>query len=163
MQSSQSPWVISVENGTAEQRLFPAAWTMTDGTGLLAGAANYIAVVRPLAAASYSRLVDLQPASLSRLFIYYSIILAQQQIPHSLFKEKGYDHREALFGMPPYGGSIAQQVYYANSDLCDDFVDPTKGYPQREKDGKTGKQKPWEAPFILMVDRGGCTFVKKVR
>ena len=63
--------------------------------------------------------------------------------------------------MPPYGGSIAQQVYYANSDLCDE-ADPTKGYPQREKDSK-GKQKPWEAPFILMVDRGGCTFVKKVR
>jgi hypothetical protein len=62
--------------------------------------------------------------------------------------------------MPPYGGSIAQQVYYADSDLCDD-VDPTKGYPQREKDSK-GKQKPWESPFILMVDRGGCTFVKKV-
>jgi hypothetical protein len=93
------------------------------------------------------------------IYISHSFI----QIPHSLFKEGGYDHREALFGMPPYGGSIAQQVYYSNSDLCDDVVDPTKGYPQREKDSKTGKQKPWEAPFILMVDRGGCTFVKKVR
>ena len=63
--------------------------------------------------------------------------------------------------MPPFGGSIAQQVYYAASDLCDD-VDPTTGYPKREKDEKTGKMKPWESPFILMVDRGGCTFVKKV-
>ena len=62
--------------------------------------------------------------------------------------------------MPPYGGSIAQQVYYADSDLCDD-VDPTKGYPKRQKDSK-GRQKPWESPFILMVDRGSCTFVKKV-
>jgi hypothetical protein len=48
-------------------------------------------------------------------------------------------------------------VYYADSDLCDPNVDTTKGYPRREK-GKS-----WEAPYILMVDRGGCTFVKKVR
>jgi len=82
-------------------------------------------------------------------------------IPHSLFKEEGYDHREALFGVPPYGGSIAQNVYYADSDLCDSNVDTSKGYPERERDGK--KMKPWEPPFILMVDRGDCTFVKKVR
>jgi len=83
-------------------------------------------------------------------------------IPHSLFKEEGYDHREALFGVPPYGGSIAQNVYYADSDLCDPNVDTSKGYPERPK-GDNGKQEPWPAPYILMVDRGGCTFVKKVR
>ncbi|KAL3904165.1 MAG: hypothetical protein SGILL_010173, partial [Bacillariaceae sp.] len=77
-------------------------------------------------------------------------------IPHSLFKEEGYDHREALFGVPPYGGSIAQNVYYANSDLCDPNVDQSKGYPKAGSDG-------WQAPYILMVDRGSCTFVKKVR
>eukprot|EP00526_Cylindrotheca_closterium_P013309 CAMPEP_0113653108 /NCGR_PEP_ID=MMETSP0017_2-20120614/28389_1 /TAXON_ID=2856 /ORGANISM="Cylindrotheca closterium" /LENGTH=522 /DNA_ID=CAMNT_0000566051 /DNA_START=268 /DNA_END=1836 /DNA_ORIENTATION=- /assembly_acc=CAM_ASM_000147 len=77
-------------------------------------------------------------------------------IPHSLFRDQGYEHREALFGTPPYGGSIAQTLYYADSELCDN-VDPTKGFPTRE--GNT----PWQAPFILMVDRGGCTFVKKVR
>jgi len=82
-------------------------------------------------------------------------------IPHSLFKDDGYDHREALFGIPPYGGSIAQNVYYADDDLCDPNVDTTKGYPRREKDEK-GKMASWEAPYILMVDRGGCTFVKKV-
>jgi len=32
----------------------------------------------------------------------------------------------------------------------------------REK-GSNSKMKPWESPFILMVDRGGCTFVKQVR
>jgi cytochrome c oxidase subunit IV len=84
-----------------------------------------------------------------------------KKIPHSLFKESGYDHREALFGMPPYGGSIAQNVYYADDTLCED-VDATKGYPARDVDPKTNKMKAWESPFILMVDRGSCTFVKKV-
>ncbi len=84
------------------------------------------------------------------------------QIPHSLYKEGGYDHREALFGIPPYGGSIAQNVYYAESELCDSSVDTSTGVPSRKKD-KDGKMEPWPSPFILMVDRGGCTFVKKVR
>jgi hypothetical protein len=83
------------------------------------------------------------------------------QIPQRLNKEGGYDHREALFGMPPYGGSIAQQVYYADADLCDSNVDTRKGYPQKK--GDDGQQLPWESPYILMVDRGGCTFVQKVR
>ncbi len=83
-----------------------------------------------------------------------------RQIPHKLFRAEGYDHREALFGIPPYGGSIAQNVYYADDELCDD-IDMTKGYPRRENDAN-GVMKAWEAPFILMVDRGSCTFVKKV-
>jgi len=84
-------------------------------------------------------------------------------IPHKLFKEDGYDHREALFGIPPYGGKIAQTVYYADDDLCDQDVDTTKGYPRRQKDKVTGKMESWKSPYILMVDRGGCTFVQKVR
>lgn len=83
------------------------------------------------------------------------------QIPHNLFKEQGYDHREALFGVPLYGGSIATNLYYADSDLCDPNVDTSKGYPSRPI--KDGKMESWPSPFILMVDRGGCTFVKKVR
>jgi hypothetical protein len=83
------------------------------------------------------------------------------QIPHRLFKTEGYDHREALFGVPPYGGSIAQNVYYADSDMCDTNVDTHKGYPSRPK-GSDGKMEPWPSPYILMLDRGGCTFVKKV-
>lgn len=62
--------------------------------------------------------------------------------------------------MPPFGGSISQNVYYADSDLCDSAVDTSKGYPTR--DVVDGKMEPWPIPFILMVDRGGCTFVKKV-
>ncbi len=93
------------------------------------------------------------------IFVILLVVLLPQ-IPHSLFKEEGYDHREALFGIPPYGGSIAQNVYYADSDLCDPNVDTSAGYPSRPKSG--GKMEPWPSPYILMVDRGGCTFVKKV-
>jgi hypothetical protein len=82
----------------------------------------------------------------------------QIQIPQTLFKEGGYDHREALFGNPPYGGSISQNLYYAGNTLCDkDQVDPTSGYPARIDNAA------WEPPFILMVDRGDCSFVQKSR
>jgi len=86
----------------------------------------------------------------------------QVHVPQTLFRPEGYDHREALFGVPPYGGSIAQNVYYADSDLCDPTVDTKKGYPIRSK-GKDGKMEAWPSPYILLVDRGGCSFVKKVR
>jgi len=86
----------------------------------------------------------------------------QINIPHSLYRENGYDHREALFGIPAYGGSLAQNLYYADSDLCEPGVDTRKGYPQRDKDD-SGQQAPWPSPYILMVDRGQCTFVQKVR
>jgi hypothetical protein len=76
-------------------------------------------------------------------------------------KDNGYDHRDALFGAPPYGGSIAQQVYYADSNLCDANVDKRRGYPERSV--KDGQMEPWQSPFILLVDRGDCTFVQKVR
>lgn len=86
----------------------------------------------------------------------------QVQIPKNLFRTQGYDHREALFGVPSYGGSIAQNVYYADSDLCDPNVDVHKGYPTRPLD-ENGAMEPWKSPFILMIDRGTCTFVQKVR
>jgi hypothetical protein len=91
------------------------------------------------------------------------LLCSRAQIPHALYREDGYDHREALFGIPPYGGSIAQAVYYADSDLCDQTVDTARGFPTRELDPATGRMKPWPSPYILMVDRGGCTFVQKVR
>ena len=85
------------------------------------------------------------------------------QLPQDLRKEGGYDHREALFGLPPYGGSIQQNVYYADSVMCDSNTDYSRGgYPTRDNDS-TGEMAAWKAPFILMVDRGDCTFVKKVR
>lgn len=74
----------------------------------------------------------------------------------------GYDHRDALFGIPPYGGSIQEKVYYANDTLCEaTTTNSLNGYPV-EKDS-SGKRLPWQSPYILMVDRGGCTFVQKVR
>jgi len=86
----------------------------------------------------------------------------QVHIPHDFYRDGGYDHREALFGIPPYGGSITQNVYYAESDLCDPNVDTRGGVPSRGAD-VSGEQIPWPSPYILMVDRGGCTFVTKVR
>jgi hypothetical protein len=68
-----------------------------------------------------------------------------------------------LFGIPPYGGSIQSQVYYSNSTLCAPTVDTSTGWPTREIDARTGKMKPWESPFVLLVDRGDCKFVMKVR
>lgn len=88
----------------------------------------------------------------------------QVQVPKSLFRDKGYDHREALFGSPPYGGSIAQNVYYTDSDFCDpSAVDKTTGWPTRAIDPATNKPEAWPSPFILMVNRGECSFVQKAR
>ncbi|KAL7559510.1 hypothetical protein ACA910_010322 [Epithemia clementina (nom. ined.)] len=81
----------------------------------------------------------------------------QVQLPPSLRKEGGYDHRDAMFGIPPYGGSIQQQVYYSATTLCDANVDKKGGYPTRDD------HSAWKTPFILMVDRGECSFVQKVR
>lgn len=82
----------------------------------------------------------------------------QVQIPQKLKKENGYDHRNALFGMLPYGGSIQQQVYYTENKLCSGSdIDVSKLKPKREG------QSTMDGPFILMVDRGDCTFVTKVR
>lgn len=72
-------------------------------------------------------------------------------VPHRLFKESAYDHREAMFGRPPYGKSISQNVYYADSYMCTNEKNSTL-------------KKAWELPFILLVNRGGdCSSVRKVR
>jgi len=67
----------------------------------------------------------------------------------------GYKHKGALFGKPPYGGSISQTLHYSDSDLCSWDLDKTAFIPRKETDDFT--------PFILMGDRGGCTFVQKAR
>ncbi|KAL7572550.1 hypothetical protein ACA910_000372 [Epithemia clementina (nom. ined.)] len=73
-------------------------------------------------------------------------------IPKQLNKADGYDHRDAMFGIPPYGGSIQQPLYYAGTNnLCDSST--------TNKLDTTG----WSSPFILLVDRGDCSFVQKVR
>lgn len=37
------------------------------------------------------------------------------QIPRELFRPEGYSHKEALFGIPVYGGTIAERLFYANT------------------------------------------------
>ena len=93
----------------------------------------------------------------------YLTSLFSLQSPQSLAKEGGYDHEEALFGNPPDGTVISENVYYANSEMCDDSKQ-TDGYPARPI-GLDGTMEPFPSPFILMVDRRGhrCTFVEQVR
>jgi len=59
------------------------------------------------------------------------------------------DHQGALFGRNPVGQSIQSHVYYTTRSLCGETPDT----PQSVK--KQG--------YILLVDRGGCSFVEKVR
>lgn len=75
-------------------------------------------------------------------------------------KEGGYDHRDALFGVAPHGGAISLSLYYVPSDLCD-FTALSGGYPERAI-GPHGVMQLFPSPFMLMVDRGGCSFVQKV-
>ncbi|CAN0457858.1 unnamed protein product, partial [Ascophyllum nodosum] len=84
----------------------------------------------------------------------------QISIPAVLHLENGYAHEEALFGIPKYGGSIAERLIHGGVakgsqktwTLCssDDVVAFETIMPE-------------DSPFILMVDRGNCTFVSKVR
>lgn len=60
------------------------------------------------------------------------------------------DHRGALFGPFPAGESVQAQLFYTTRQLCGD---ETPNTPESIK--KNG--------YFLMVDRGGCSFVEKVR
>jgi len=95
--------------------------------------------------------------------LYQDSSRLQIQVPSHLFKPGGYEHRGAMFGNPPYGATIMQPMYYVDSDLCDAAtIDKRSGYPTRPKDD-SGKMEPWQPPYILMINRGGCSFVEKVR
>merc|ERR1719267_382116 len=56
---------------------------------------------------------------------------------------------QALFGAPKFGGSISAQLYY-DPDHDHDGCAP---YPKISVTG----------PFVMMADRGSCSFVQKVR
>ncbi|CAM9249510.1 unnamed protein product, partial [Choristocarpus tenellus] len=84
----------------------------------------------------------------------------QVQIPSELFKPEGYEHQEALFGIPPYGGAIAERLLHGGLmtkgvsktwTLCDDKEAAMFAPPESN------------TPYILMIDRGNCTFANKVR
>lgn len=62
-------------------------------------------------------------------------------------KKDGYQHKDALFGYPAYTvGSLQTQLIYTNSTGCEKIVSDS-----------------WEPPFALLLDRGDCHFVEKVR
>ena len=65
-----------------------------------------------------------------------------------------YEHRYALFGHAPYGSTLEMPVYYAGSELCNPAADTAGSMPAVAE---------WKPPFLLMVDRGTCTFVTKAR
>lgn len=68
-------------------------------------------------------------------------------LPESLMKKDGYQHKDALFGYPAYAiGSLQTQLIYTNSTGCEKIVADN-----------------WEPPFALLLDRGDCHFVEKVR
>lgn len=79
--------------------------------------------------------------------------LFQIEVPYTLYESGGYKHREAMFGSPNYGVTIAQKLYYSNTNMCDNSAEANGGYPAGN----------WVTPYLLMVDRGDCTFVNKVR
>jgi hypothetical protein len=65
--------------------------------------------------------------------------------------DEDFDHRDALFGSSPFGKEIESNIFYTTKTLCND--EPSSGAPPSiEQEG-----------YILMVNRGGCTFVEKVR
>lgn len=72
----------------------------------------------------------------------------QVVFPQSLTKKNGYAHKDALFGYPSYAlGSLQTQLILSNSTACHEL-------------NTTGD---WERPFALLIDRGDCHFVIKVR
>uniref|UniRef100_A0A7S1CEE4 PA domain-containing protein n=1 Tax=Bicosoecida sp. CB-2014 TaxID=1486930 RepID=A0A7S1CEE4_9STRA len=62
-----------------------------------------------------------------------------------------YPHSEALFGLPSYGGSISGRVIYGTPHLNHTGCNEIQPDPE------------WPDEPILMIDRGQCDFVRKVR
>jgi len=75
-------------------------------------------------------------------------------------RENGYTHNQALFGEPIYGGKLTLQLFYANSTMCSDTDADSSRWVRISKNPES---KNLESAFILMVDRGDCTFVSKAR
>ncbi|KAL7562930.1 hypothetical protein ACA910_019478 [Epithemia clementina (nom. ined.)] len=108
---------------------------------------------------------------------YAQVSELRVHLPVSLsFNGASYDHRDALFGEPPNGGSITAPLYFADSTLCNDSISPPlassqtiRFYPQspilgqQAQSSSTTTSPTATGPFILMVNRGGCHFVQKVR
>lgn len=79
------------------------------------------------------------------------------QIPSHLYDSHGSYHYRLPFGKYPRSKTHSDYVHYISNNLCFDFAPKNgtdlAGHPT---------QKP-EGPFILMIDGGGCSAVKKAR
>jgi len=82
--------------------------------------------------------------------------------PLSLAKPKGYDHTDATFGPASYQDPIEHEVIYLESELCYPNIDLGSSYPARVP-GDNNEKRPLPSSFILMANRGSCTFQTKVR
>ncbi|KAL3923352.1 MAG: hypothetical protein SGILL_001704 [Bacillariaceae sp.] len=60
------------------------------------------------------------------------------------------NHRGALFGKNPFGETLTRNVYYTKRPLCNGQVPDTPDYIKAEG-------------YLLLVDRGDCSFVEKIR
>lgn len=76
--------------------------------------------------------------------------------PSSLAEQfpEGVDHKPAMFGIPSYTTSITGNVVYATSGDRDGCA------PLDSSEWVAAGHNP---PYIVMVDRGNCSFVEKVR
>eukprot|EP00939_MAST-03C_sp_MAST-3C-sp1_P005510 g5510.t1 len=84
--------------------------------------------------------------------------LEEPQALAAKYEEAFMDHAEALFGIPSYGEEITARLIYAtpgaNAEGCDVYPDATT---------ETWRSQANDEEFILLIDRGTCNFVKKVR
>jgi hypothetical protein len=84
--------------------------------------------------------------------------------PQSIAGE--YHHTSAhLWGEPQYGGKIEANIVYLGNTGCSesDYRDLSNAEPKNLiVEGAEGISY-FKAPYILMIDRGGCNFVPKVR
>ena len=96
------------------------------------------------------------------------------QIPRSLQKENGYDHRVTRLGAMPYGRSLSQQLYYTNNTLCDnvhmDQSTPIFFFPINNNNNNHNRKASSSSLSIedrgiaaLLLDRGICSFATQVR
>jgi hypothetical protein len=85
--------------------------------------------------------------------------------PQSIAGE--YHHTSAhLWGEPEYGGKIEANIVYLGGTGCSesDFRDLERAQPKNLiTHNKAEGISYFKAPYILMIDRGGCNFVPKVR
>eukprot|EP00592_Proboscia_alata_P006849 CAMPEP_0194358108 /NCGR_PEP_ID=MMETSP0174-20130528/5440_1 /TAXON_ID=216777 /ORGANISM="Proboscia alata, Strain PI-D3" /LENGTH=831 /DNA_ID=CAMNT_0039128345 /DNA_START=100 /DNA_END=2595 /DNA_ORIENTATION=+ len=93
----------------------------------------------------------------SKMFLVSSMSMSstifQVIKPTELTQDGGYDHRNALFGLSPFGDVISAPLFYTESLFCEwqDHISFT-----------TDVAKKLNGTFIAMIDRGGCAFLTKV-